>query len=113
MPALQRVRRELVEQRHRFALAEWLDALRESVRREARAPAPLPLINVRVVASVMPELEDASRLLRTDNASARGVAAVERLLRRAGSPMHGDDPERLREELVRIGVLLRRSEATI
>jgi hypothetical protein len=57
--------------------------------------------------AVADEILEVIGLLRRPNASARGVARVERLVERALSPLYGRDVDALREELWRVRDLLR------
>lgn len=58
-----------------------------------------PLFDVRVIRPVAPELREIASLLRAQDASVRGVAAVERLLASAASPLYGEDVDPLRNEV--------------
>jgi hypothetical protein len=113
LPLVQRERRRLLDPRLRAQLAH---SLLEMVGSEPpRAP---PVYLPRVVRETEPEIRRLAALLRgepsgargiaLEPSGARGIALVERLLRDGLSPLYGDDPRPLREELRRLAYLLSR-----
>jgi hypothetical protein len=105
LAAVARRRRRLLDPAHRQRLARSLDDLRREARRPPRVG--LPLYSRRVVRSVDGELARVADLLRATDATACGVAQAVVLLSGFASPLYGDDLERLRRELGRLGYQLR------
>jgi hypothetical protein len=107
VPAVQRERRRLRGHRRRRALARTLERLLD----EAWSSKP-PLrtmtvpFHVTVLRTVTPELRAVIDLVRGDGAPTRGVAAVQRLITDAGSPLYRAELEPLRRELELIQRLL-------
>jgi hypothetical protein len=64
------------------------------------------MFQARVIDAVAGDLRRTAAELRAGAASARGVALAEGLVTRGDSPLHGREPEPLREELRRIRYLL-------
>jgi hypothetical protein len=103
---IERVRRRLLDHRHRCRLARSLDKMRLEA---TRSPGPLrPLFSVRTVAALGPELTEIAERLRDADGDAglRGVALAESLLLDGGSPLYRDDVALLRDELNRVRSLL-------
>lgn len=71
-----------------------------------RAASARPLFQVRVVRHVAPELRQIALLLRAEDPPPQGLAAVERLLTGAATPLYGSEVEPLRQELRRARYLL-------
>jgi hypothetical protein len=101
---VQRQRQRLLSPRTRDTLARTLEMmLRQAVRpprimtRGAR-----PLFSVVVIASVAPDLRGLISVLRTKNASAKGVGLLKRLITHGDSPLYGREAAVLREELRRV-----------
>lgn len=65
-----------------------------------------PLFDVAMLASVEGDLRALISELRMTAATARGVARAERILTDECSPLHGHDPDALRNELRRVRRLL-------
>jgi hypothetical protein len=74
------------------------------VRLEGRGARPL--YKLRVVAAVDADLAVVIRLLRSEQASVRGVALAERLVTDGVSPLYGNQISALREELSRVRAAL-------
>jgi hypothetical protein len=105
---VQRQRQRLLSPRTRDTLARTLEMmLRQAVRpprimtRGAR-----PLFSGLVIASVAPDLRALISVLRTKNASAKGVGLLERLITHGDSPLYGREAAVLREELRRVRIAL-------
>jgi hypothetical protein len=62
--------------------------------------------SVRVMAAVAPELQQIAGLLHSNHAALRGIALTARVLRDGASPLYGQDVELLRQELLRLRLLL-------
>jgi len=106
--AVEHERRRLVDVRTRSRLADSLEEMVRIARtppRDEPRPAP-PIFYRRVVREVAEDLERIAALLRAQSATARGVAFAEWLLTQGSSPLYGDDPAALREELRRLHYLL-------
>jgi hypothetical protein len=98
--------RRLTSPEERERIARSLEHLLRDARRwYSLAPVQRPL-GVVPLRSSEPEARDVVALLRTDGAQARGVALTARLLEDGASPLYGDEPDELREELCRIRYLL-------
>jgi hypothetical protein len=106
---VQRARRRLIAARNRRGLARNLEELADQAvaYRTRRGGFARPLYEPGVVAEVVNELRELSAVLQTGHVSPRGVAAVERLVRRGSSSLYGRDVAALRGELYRVGTLLR------
>jgi hypothetical protein len=106
--AVQRQRRRLLDRRTRAILARNLAAMidQASNRRTGRACRVRPLFDVGVVAAVAPDIRAVIVLLHAEDAPARGVAFVERLLTDVRTPLYGNQVEALREELNRVRLYL-------
>ena len=93
--------------RHRQMLARSLRRLRVAAEgpppSRSRGTRPLHADTLRTVG---PELRQLEALLGQPHGGARGVALARRLLVEAASPLRAGDPQRLREELRRISILL-------
>lgn len=102
---VQRQRRRLVDSRTRTTLARNLAVMidQASTRRGLSACKIRPLFDRAVIRAVADDLRAVIRLLRSEQAPARGVALVEHLLTDGFSPLYGNQVESLREELHRIG----------
>jgi hypothetical protein len=98
---VQRQRRRLLSARTRDVLAASLEDVVRYVSSGPKRWSRIgrPLYEPSVVAAVADELREVVGLLRADGVSARGVARVERLIKRAGSPLYGLEVSPLREEL--------------
>jgi hypothetical protein len=108
LACVDRERRRLLDPRTWERLAKSIDEILNSASRPlSRHPAVRPIFHVRVIRRVAPELCQVASLLRGDAPCVRGVAAVEWLLTSPASPLYGVDVEPLREELGRVGYLLR------
>lgn len=106
--AVQAERERLLADRTRRGLAASLEAVvtQASSRRTTRMAVLVPLFDVRVVRCVESDLQEVSRLLLIEPASARGVAVAERLITHGVSPLYGQEVEPLRDELRRLHDLL-------
>jgi hypothetical protein len=102
--AVQRSRRRLRAARTQRQMARTI----EGMLQQALNPPTLcsrgarPLFAPTVLSCVAEDLRALCRVLRTEEASARGVVLAERLLRDGASAFYGDDPRLLREQLHRI-----------
>jgi hypothetical protein len=101
---VQRQRRRLLTRKRRTGLARSFDTM---VRYATNPPRIItrgarPLFDVRMIASVAPDLRAVIGLLQTGPARARGVALTERLITDGHSPLYGREAGLLREELRRI-----------
>ncbi|HET7048535.1 MAG TPA: hypothetical protein VFI54_09740 [Solirubrobacteraceae bacterium] len=105
---VQRQRHRLLCQRTRAMLASNLEEIIEQATRYQKLQVRLvrPLFQRRVVASVADDLRLIIGLLLADDATARGVAACERLITHACSPLYGQDVALLRRELCRVRDML-------
>jgi hypothetical protein len=77
------------------------------VRQALRPPSIMmtgarPLFSLPVIAGVAPDLRALISALRTENARARGVSLLERLITHGDSPLYGREAAVLREELGRV-----------
>jgi hypothetical protein len=100
-------RRRLLERSHRRMLAHTLELIRRAAQEQPpwlRSSA-LPYC-ARTLSVTASQLEEIERLLRGDAAGLRGIALTQRLLVDGSSPLHGQDAQRLSEELRRITMLL-------
>jgi len=100
--SVRRRRARLLRPRHVHGLAKAIQALRREARCPYRRhPRSRPLYVPAVIRAVDAELGTTARILcaRPDVST---VARIERLLCGEASPLYGDDPRRLREELTRI-----------
>jgi hypothetical protein len=87
---------------HVHGLAEAIQALRREARCPYRChPGRRPLYVPANIRALDAELATTARLLRA-RPDVTTVARIERLLCGETSPLYGDDPRRLREELMRI-----------
>jgi hypothetical protein len=103
LPVVQRERTRLLDPARRAALADALEQIRRTaVRLVPGPPDARPLFHPRVVAAVDPQLAVVARVLRTEGAGVRGIAMVQRLLTDGASPLYGESPGALCEELRRI-----------
>jgi hypothetical protein len=75
-------------------------------RRRAQAGFGPPVWDVRVLATVAPQLREIAGLLNADAPAIRGVALVDWLISDGQSPLYGRSVEPLREELGRARYLL-------
>jgi hypothetical protein len=101
---VQRERQRLLTPRTRDTLARTLEMM---LRQALRPPRVMtrgarPLFSLLVIASVAPDLRALISVLRTENASARGVSLLERLITHGDSPLYGREAAVLREELRRV-----------
>jgi hypothetical protein len=108
--AVERERRRLLGAKLRGQLGRrLLDVAREAQRPPTFAPLPMPpSFDVAVIRAVAPDLRRLAARLERPSASARAVALVERLVCSGTSPLYGDDPAALRQELRRLEHLLSR-----
>jgi hypothetical protein len=99
LASVRRRRAGLMRPRHVRRLAEAIEALRREARcPDRRHPSARPLYMPAVIRGVDAELAAAVRVLRAQS-DATTIGRIERLLGGATSPLYGDDPKRLREEL--------------
>jgi hypothetical protein len=82
------------------------EILKVAAQRPPLHPAARPIFHIGVIRRVAPELHRVASLLRAGRPGVRGVAAVERLLTSAESPLYDLDVESLRQELGRVRYLL-------
>ena len=101
---VQRQRRRLQSPRTRDTLARTLEMMLRQALRPPRimTRGARPLFSVLVIASVAPELRALISVLRTKNASARGVGLLERLITHGDSSLYGREAAVLRDELRRV-----------
>jgi hypothetical protein len=104
---VERERRRLLDPRTRKQLADSVDGIVDVAGPSfARSAVARPLFDVRVVRPLVQEFREVAALLRGDEPGIRGVAAVERLLSSAATPLYGLHVEPLRRELGRVRYLL-------
>jgi hypothetical protein len=98
---VQRQRQRLLSPRTKQTLARTLETMLRQALRPPRimTRGARPLFSVRVIAGVAPDLRAVVSVLQTQDASARGVALLERLITHANSPLYGCEAAVLREEL--------------
>jgi hypothetical protein len=108
--AVERERERLLGAKRRGQLSRrLLDVADEAQRAPTFAPLPMPPnFDVPVVRAVGPDLRRLAARLERPSHSARAVALIERLVCSGSSPLYGDDPAALREELRRLEHLLSR-----
>jgi hypothetical protein len=107
LACLRRECRRLREPRMAPQLARSIDEVVQAATRAIpRAAASRTLFDVRAIRPVTPELRQIVSLLRVDHPPLQGVAAVERLLSSAATPLYGSEVEPLRQELCRARYLL-------
>jgi hypothetical protein len=101
---VQRQRQRLLSPRTRDTLARTLEMMLRQALRPPRimTRGARPLFSLLVIASVAPDLRALISVLRTKNASARGVGLLERLITHGDSPLYGREAAVLREELRRV-----------
>lgn len=101
---VQRQRQRLLSPRTRDTLARTLEMMLRQALRPPRimTRGACPLFSLLVIASVAPDLRALISVLRTKNASARGVGLLERLITHGDSPLYGREAAVLREELRRV-----------
>jgi hypothetical protein len=105
LDAVRRQRARLMNPRRARALARSLDHIRLESRVGARRRTfGPPLYFPPVIRELDPELARIVELLRSPKPSIVAVARTERLLGGERSPLYGEDPRRLGEELRRIGL---------
>ena len=110
--------REVEAERDRLMRAEYRRLLARTLERTGRAAVDHPAwlrsgtvpCSVATIRAALPQLEEVRRLVLAERAGPRGVALLQQLLVAADSPLHSTDPQRLREELRRIAVLLQDPE---
>jgi hypothetical protein len=108
LAVVDRERRRLLDPRRRETLARSYESLGDEPSASGTVPSRASVIvTPSVMAKVRPELALIGVLLRHDAASVRGVAAAERLITTGGSSLFGPDHEMIRQDLRRIGHLLR------
>jgi hypothetical protein len=99
--------RRLLDPRNLEQLATSIEQILEIAAQPlARPSCARPLFDVRVIRRVVPELREIVSLLRDDGAAVSGIAAVERLLTSAATPLYASQVEPLRQELGRARYLL-------
>jgi hypothetical protein len=101
---VQRERQRLLSPRTRDTFARTLEMMLRQALRPPRimTRGARPLFSVLVIASVATDLRGLISVLRTENASARGVGLLETLITHGDSPLYGRDAAVLREELRRV-----------
>jgi hypothetical protein len=105
--AVERERGRLLDRRTRSCLAASFESLVAEAAKPPGMPGP-PLFDRAVVGAVADELHELAALLRDEPSSARGLALTWCLLSDGvASPLHRGDVAALRDELGRIGYLLR------
>lgn len=94
--------------RHRQAqLATSLEQLAaDATRKRSRCERHRPIYSRRVLAAVEPELCQIVARLRAGDPDVRGVALIDRLVTSGTSPLYGEQPGALHEELARGRYLL-------
>jgi hypothetical protein len=106
LDAVRRQRERLLDPRHARALARSLDHIRSESRPGAhRRTFGPPLYVPSVIRQLDAELARIVALLRSPAPSVVAVARAERLLGGERSPLYGEDPRRLGEELRRISLV--------
>ena len=106
--AVQRERRRLLARRTRRRLARTFETVIEEGTTARMLPSgnASPLFDTAMVSSVQSEIRRVIAALPMACSHARGVARAERVLTDARSPLHGHDPEVLRQELCSVRALL-------
>lgn len=101
---VQRQRQPLLSPRTRDTFARTLEMMLRQALRPPRimTRGARPLFSVLVIGSVAPDLRALISVLRTENASAKGVGLLERLITHGDSPLYGREAAVLREELRRV-----------
>ena len=104
--------KRLMEPEHRRMLARSLESIADAAREHPAwlRSGTLPC-SPRALREAEPHLTAVCQLLLLDRPGLRGVALAQRLLVDGGSPLRGNDPQRLCEELRRISVLLQERDA--
>jgi len=103
-----RASRRLLDPVHRRRLALALESLMvEAISAPTRPCTARPIGNRCVIAAVRSELAQVASSLVIDGPGLRGVARAHRLILGPASPLYGDDPQQVREELNQIRFLLR------
>lgn len=109
LAVVERERRRLLSARTRLSLAASLAAMLHEATRSpsggARLLAP-PLFEAAVVCAVADDARAIAALVRAELSEARGIALLETLMRRGGSPLYGGRVAPLRAELRRVRFLL-------
>jgi hypothetical protein len=105
LDAVRRQRERLTNPRRARALARSLDQIRRESRIGARRRTfGPPLYSPPVIRELDAELARTAELLRGPAPGVVAIARTERLLGGERSPLYGQDPRRLGEELKRIGL---------
>ena len=99
-----RVRAVITKRKRAYGEARTLEMMLRQALRPPRimTRGARPLFSVLVIAGVAPDLRALISVLRTENASARGVSLLERLITHGDSPLYGREAAVLREELRRV-----------
>jgi hypothetical protein len=102
---VRRQRARLLRPDHARALALSIDRIRAEARAGAgRGRLTAPLFSPPVIRELDAELARTAELLRGPAPGVVAIARTERLLGGERSPLYGQDPRRLGEELKRIGL---------
>ena len=111
-PVVAAERDRLMRADHRRVLARTLERItRAAVDHPGWIRSSTVPCSVATIRAALPQLEEVRRLVLAERPGPRGVALLQQLLVAPGSPLHGADPQRLREELRRIAVLLQEPDA--
>jgi hypothetical protein len=106
-PAVAGERARLVRARYRRLLARTLErTARAAIDPRASMRSATVPCNAAAIREALPLLEEVCELLVAERPGPRGVALLHQLIVAGDSPLHVGDPQRLREELRRIAVLL-------
>jgi hypothetical protein len=106
LEAVRRRRERLMDPRRARALARSLERIRSESRPGARRRTfGPPLYSPAVIRQLDGELARIVELLRSPAPGIVAIARAERLLSGERSPLYGEDPRRLGEELRRIGLI--------
>lgn len=108
LPAVGDERERLLDAAYRRMLACSLAVIRSRAEEHSEwfRTSSIPY-NVPMLRSVADDLREVEELLTREAVGVRGVALSHKLLAEGCSPLHGNDPRRLSEELHRIAAALR------
>jgi hypothetical protein len=104
---IERASHRLRDARRRARFARSIREVADIAERGKAEPTPaFPLVRIRVLRAVAPELQEIAWQLLSDAAPVRGLARVDWLLTSGESPLYGAQIEPLRQELGRARYLL-------
>jgi hypothetical protein len=108
LEAVAHERRRLLNRGYQQQLARSLDefARLATAAHSGGSGCARPLCSRRVLAVAQPQLKEVAGLLRANGTNLRGVALLDRLITCGSSPLYGEQPGALCEELARARYLL-------